>query len=225
MSNLLFIDDDLEILAINAKFFTKEGYNVTTASTVKDGIRLLKNINPDCIILDIMMPEQNGFTACRMIRDFSLAPIIFLSGCTSEDDKVNGLLLGADDYMIKPYSFRELAARIQVQLRRHKAIACNNILSSPPLTLNLVLHKAYYNNEEIPLSNREYQLLYLLISNPNQPVTFKEIGKYMWKYYSEEDRRTIMVTASRLRKKLESYTGPMNMIETVWSKGYKFNKK
>jgi DNA-binding response OmpR family regulator len=225
MANLLFIDDDTDISAINAKFFSKEGHTVKIASTAKKGIALLKTFLPDCIILDVMMPEQNGFDTCREIRTFSTAPIIFLSGCTTEDDRIKGLMIGADDYIIKPYSFRELSARIQVQLRRHIGNSNPSFLSYPPLSLDLRLHKAFYNKEEIQLSNREYELLYLLVSHPNQTVTFKEIGVSMWENYLETDRRTIMVTASRLRKKLEGYPNLVNIIETVWSKGYKFIAK
>lgn len=225
MANLLFIDDDTEISTINGKYFTKQGHIVKTAADAKSGIRLLKDFRPDCIILDVMMPEQNGFETCQIIRTHSSCPIIFLSGCTSEDDKINGLMLGANDYMVKPYSFRELSARIQVQLRTNMGVANKSVLSYPPLTLDFVAHKAFHNKEEIPLSKREYELLYLLVSQPNQAITFEEIGTAMWKYYSEADRRTIMVTASRLRKKIEDYPGLTNMIETVWSKGYKFIAK
>ena len=136
-------------------------------------------------------------------------------------------MLGADDYVVKPYSLRELSARIQVQIRRHNESASNSktILSYPPLKLDLAKHKAFYNDQEILLSNREYELLYLLVSNPNQVMTFEDIGNSIFECYTESDRRTIMVTASRLRKKFESYVGLSDIIETVWSKGYLFRIK
>lgn len=226
MANLLFIDDDTDISTINAKYFTKLGHTVKTAPDTGSGIKLIKSFSPDCIILDVMMPNQNGFEACKLIKNICMAPIIFLSGCSSEEYKVNGLMLGADDYIVKPYSFKELSARIQVQLRRHMTTASHSsLLCYPPLSLDFILHKAYYNKEEIHLSNREYELLYLLMSHPNELVTFEEIGNSMWEYYSDIDRRTIMVTASRLRKKVSDYSGLENVIETVWSKGYKFIAK
>ena len=221
MSNILFIDDDRDILDINLKYFTKEGYTVKTTSRPEETFQLIKGFQPDCIILDVMMPGVNGFELCKRIRTLSTAPIIFLSGRTTENDKVRGLKLGGDDYVIKPYSFRELSARIQVQLRRCK----ERMISHPPLSLDLTHHKAYYKEEEIILSNREYELLYLLMSNANQLVTFEAIGRYLWNAYTENDRQTIIVVASRLRKKLELYEGLTNIIETVWSKGYTFHAK
>ena len=227
MAKLLLIDDDTEVLSINKKYFMKEHYEVKTADSAEKGLKLLSTFEADCILLDIMMPGMDGFEACKRIRKISKAPISILSGKTSEDDKINGLLLGADDYMIKPYSLRELSARIQVQIRRHAAseVASATVLSFPPLKIDIAMHKAYYDTEEILLSNREYELLYLLASRPNTPVTFEEIGVAVFGSYVESDRRTIMVTASRLRKKLESYTGLSNYIETVWSKGYLFRVK
>lgn len=227
MSKLLLIDDDIEVLSINKKFFTKEKYEVKVADSAEKGLKILSSFQADCILLDIMMPGMDGFEACKRIRKITQAPIIILSGRTTEDDKINGLLLGADDYMIKPYSLRELSARIQVQIRRHNATeaASATTINYPPLKLDLAMHKAFYDDEEILLSNREYELLYLLASKPNQAITFEEIGQSVFGSYVESDRRTIMVTASRLRKKLENYTGLSNFIETVWSKGYLFRVK
>lgn len=226
MSKLLLIDDDTEVLAVNKRYFLKEGYEVKAVINAMNGIQMLKEFKADCILLDVMLPGINGFDACKQIRTITNAPIIFLTGRTSEDDKINGLLLGADDYVIKPYSLRELSARIQVQIRRHAGnTSTSTTISYPPLLLNLGTHKAFYNEEEIPLSNREYELLYHLVSHPNETITFEEIGEAIWGTYTDNDRRTIMVTASRLRKKFESFIGLSEIIETVWSKGYKFRTR
>jgi len=223
MSRVLLIDDDTEVLAVNQKYFMKEGYEVKTATSAASGIEVLKAFQADCIVLDVMMPGIDGFKAYEKIKTLTMAPVIFLTGRASEDDKINGLLLGANDYIIKPYSLRELSARIQVQIRRSQgSISDATKISYPPLLLDLAIHKAFYNEEEIPLSNREYELLYLLVFRPNETVTYKDIGSSMWGLYSETDRRTIMVTASRLRKKFDNYVGLSEFIETVWSKGYKF---
>ncbi|WP_455717432.1 response regulator transcription factor [Anaerosporobacter sp.] len=222
MSKLLLVDDDIDVLSVNKKYFTKEGYEVKVASNAITAIKLLKTFSADCIILDVMMPGLNGFDACKQIRTITNSPIIFLTGCSNEKDTINGLLIGGDDYIIKPYSLKELSARIQVQIRRtSKAYEDSTTISCPPLFIDLVGHKALFNDEDIPLSNREYELLYLLATKPNCTVTFEDIGIAMWGTYSETDRRTIMVTASRLRKKLEDYIGLSEYIETVWSKGYK----
>jgi DNA-binding response OmpR family regulator len=226
MSKLLLIDDDTEVLDINKKYLEKEGFEVKLAASAADGIKMLADFSVDCIILDIMMPGIDGFKACKRIKKITGAPIIFLTGRSFEEDKIKGLMLGADDYIIKPYSLRELSARIHVQIRRHQGPASNrNTIIYPPLKLNITKNKAYYNDDEILLSNREYELLYLLVSKENKVVTFEDIGNSMWGIYQELDRRTIMVIASRLRKKLEDYIGLSEMIETVWSKGYKFTAK
>lgn len=227
MSKLLFVDDDKEFLLVNKKFFLQEGYEVKAVTGGKQALRMLKEYPADCIILDVMMPDMDGFTTCAEIRKFSNAPIIFLTGRGDENDKINGLLTGGDDYIVKPYSYRELSARIQVQLRRSAINSVSQANSSttieyPPLTLDVVSHIAYYNDEEIPLSNREYELLHLLVTNPNLVISFEEIGEKIWGSYTSADRRNITVTASRLRKRFEAYTGLSNFIQTEWSKGYKF---
>ena len=223
---VLVVEDDEIILEGLKIALQQEGYEVKAVSSGKQAIRMLKEFPADCIILDVMMPEMDGFETCKEIRKFSNAPIIFLTGRGDENDKIEGLLNGGDDYIVKPYSFRELSARIQVQLRRS---AINNVNSStsskieyPPLTLDLVSHIAYYNEEQIPLSNREYELLHYLVTNPNIVLTFEQIGEKIWGSYTSADRRTITVTASRLRKKFEAYTGLSTFIQTEWSKGYKF---
>lgn len=226
MTKLLLIDDDKEVLSVNAKYFSKNSYEVKYAENAINGLKILKEWKADCILLDIMMPGMDGFEACKRIRKITDAPVIILSGKTAEDDKINGLMFGADDYVIKPYSLRELNARIQVQIRRSakaaEAESSSHTLSYPPITLDLVMHKAYYNDEEMALANREYELLYILMSKPNTPVTFQEIGEELFGSYVDTDRRTIMVTASRLRKKLQSFDDITNVVETVWSKGYLF---
>lgn len=227
---LLFIDDDNEVLQMNKQFFLNAGYAVATTTSAQKGIALLDKHNFSCVILDVMMPSLNGLDSCKLIREKSDVPIIFLSGKVSEEDRIEGLLLGADDYITKPYSLRELAARIEVNIRRHqsvnKKVQDSSILELPPLSIHLIDHKAFYNNdEEIPLSNREFILLQLLASKPGETFTFEEIGNKVWGSYLETDRRSIMVNVSRLRKKLDYYEGLQDIIQSVWSKGYKLSPK
>lgn len=224
MSNILFVDDDYDFLEINARYFTKEGHVVKTSSNPEHTFRLLRSFQPDCIVLDVMMPEMNGFEICKRIRTFSKVPIIFLSARTGEGDITKGLFLGGDDYLVKPYSFRELSARIKVQLRHNSRID-NNRISHPPLSLDIKQHKAFYNNKDLLLSNREYDLLLLLVTNSNQVMTYETISNKIWGVYTKNDRKTIMVIASRLRKKLDAYHELNNVIESVWSKGYTFHTK
>lgn len=223
MAKLMLIDDDKEVLSINYKYFQKKGYQVSAYATAVAAIKALAHNQPDCILLDVMLPELNGFQAFPKIRERTDAPVIFLTGRVEENDKIKGLLLGADDYIVKPYSLRELEARIMVQLRKHTPKTVSSLLEFPPLSIDTTAHKVFYEkSEEIILSNREYEFLALLATHPREPMTFQAIGEQLWGTYSDNDRRTIMVNASRLRKKLSSYAGLENCIETVWSKGYQF---
>lgn len=238
MSKLLLVDDDKEVLKINAKYFQQLKYEVEYATNAKAALKKLDSFTPDCIVMDVMMPGMDGFKACTKIKEICNAPIIFLTGRDSEEDKIQGLLLGADDYMVKPYSLRELEVRIQVMIRRYQstvaAPSSSNILDFPLLRINKELHKAFYKRgtdketisvEELQLTNKEYDMLSLLASSPDKIFTFEDIGNAVWGGYIEADRKTIMVTASRLRKKLDQYQGLSKYIETVWSQGYKFVSK
>lgn len=223
MATLFIIDDDSEVLNINKKYFTNEGYEVFIFDRAATAIESLSSKKPDCILLDIMMPELDGMSALPLIKERSDAPVIFLTGKTSEDDKINGLLSGADDYIIKPYSLKELSARIKVQLRKSQFSNSANLLEFPPISVDLLHHKVFYNgSEEINISNREYELIELLISKPDESVSFEEIGTKIWNVYQNSDRQSIMMMTSRLRKKLEKYSGLENCIATVYGKGYRF---
>ena len=225
MLKLLLVDDDTEVLEINQKYLSAEGFKVYTANTPLQGLQYAKQVQPDCILLDVMMPGMNGYELCEKIRNFSSVPIIFLTGKDSEDDKINGLMTGADDYIVKPYSLRELKARIDVILRRfqntQKATNTNTLVFGN-LTIDKVAHKAIYKDEDLQLANREYEVLLYLATHPNIEVTFEELGTALFGTYQEGDRRSIMVNVSRLRKKMTLDFELENMIETVWSKGYKF---
>ena len=228
MSKLLLIDDDDEVLTINKKYLCREGFQVYTTSNPMQGIQLVKELQPDCILLDIMMPGMDGFELCSSIRRFSSIPIIFLSGKTSENDKITGLLTGADDYIVKPYSLRELKVRIDVLLRRAKPsspITQTNQISFGDLVIDKLTHKAFFKKEDLQLANREYEVLLYLASHPNQEITFEELGTALFGTYQEIDRRSVMVNVSRLRKKMSIDPLLERFITTVWSKGYKFEAK
>lgn len=225
MKKLLLIDDDTEVLSINQKYLSGEGYKVYTSDNALQGIQYAKLVQPDCILLDIMMPKMDGYEVCKNIRKFSSVPIIFLTGKDSEDDKIEGLITGADDYIVKPYSLRELKARIDVLLRRQnytKTQTDSNLLILGNLSIDKLAHKATYKGEDLQLANREYEVLLFFATHPNIEITFEELGTALFGTYQESDRRSIMVNVSRLRKKMTLDFELENMIETVWSKGYKF---
>lgn len=228
MATILMIDDDAEVLEINRKYLVGEGFTVHTAANPLLGIECAKTIHPDCILLDVMMPELNGFQVCEALRKFTTAPIIFLTGKDSEDDKITGLTTGADDYIVKPYSLRELKARIDIHLRRTTPTQPpveSHILTIRNLSIDRLEHKAIYKGTDLGLAKREYEVLVYLATHPNQEITFEELGTALFGSYMENDRRSLMVNVSRLRKKMTLDHELENMIETVWSKGYKFIAK
>lgn len=223
---LLLVDDDKEVLDINKTYFEKEGYFVASATSAKEAMTYMKKNAFSCIVLDVMMPDVDGLTFCKTIRKYSDVPIIFLSGKAEEDDRINGLLLGADDYLTKPFSLRELSVRIALHIRRYEASRkvsnSSSLLEFPPMVIDVLSHKVFWNEEEIPLSNKEFELLYFLAGKAGEACTFEEIGTAVWGSYIDSDRRSIMVNVSRLRKKLENYTKLDGIVESVWSKGYRF---
>ena len=228
MIKILMIDDDLEVLEVNKKFFEEKECRVEVCSEAVKALELVKSFKPNCIFLDVMMPELDGFALCRQIREVTDVPVLFLSGRVSEDDKVEGFEAGGDDYIEKPYSLRELYVRMTAHVRKSMASAKKEkssvTIDLNPFYLDKEKHKLFYEGDEIPLSNKEYDLILFLAKNVGKEITFEEIGTQLWGSYIETDRRNVMVNVSRLRKKIESQTGIDNFIETVWSKGYKLVK-
>lgn len=225
MANILLIDDDAEVLTINKKYLSGEGHKVYATTDPDKGIQFIKKSSLDCIILDIMMPGIDGYEACRKIRVFSTVPIIFLTGKSSEDDKIDGFMMGADDYIVKPYSLRELKARIEVLLRRSGQQTVkkdSHILQFGNLQIDQIAHKAYFKDKDLCLANREYEVLLFMATHSNKEITFEELGTTLFGTYQKDDRRIVMVNVSRLRKKMNIDFELENLIETVWSRGYRF---
>ena len=225
MAEILLIDDDREVLEINRKYLTGEGFTVYTADSPRKGIAYAKKLSPDCILLDVMLPEMDGYEVCRRIRSFSAVPVLFLTGRGTEDDKIDGLTSGGDDYIVKPYSLRELKARIDVILRRMNqlhAASESHILTFGSLSIDKVAHKAFFQGTDLNLANREYEVLLYLAEHPDREVTFEELVTALFGSYQENDRRSVMVNVSRLRKRFEGNYELENRIETVWSRGYRF---
>lgn len=225
MAEILLIDDDREVLEINRKYLTGEGFTVYIADSPRKGIAYAKKLSPDCILLDVMLPEMDGYEVCRRIRSFSAVPVLFLTGRGTEDDKIDGLTSGGDDYIVKPYSLRELKARIDVILRRMNQLHAateSHILTFGSLSIDKVAHKAFFQGTDLNLANREYEVLLYLAEHPDREVTFEELGTALFGSYQENDRRSVMVNVSRLRKRFEGNYELENRIETVWSRGYRF---
>jgi len=224
MYKLLIIDDDREMLDITSANFREKGYRVYTMTGGKNAVTFIRENSPDCVILDVMMPGLDGFRVCENIRKASSVPIIFLTGRVSEEDKVSGLLIGADDYIEKPYSFRELEARVQVSIRRTQTASPGKLLF-PPLEIDIEGHRVLCDGKDLRLTAQEYDILYFLVTSDKDVITYEDIGVRIWGSYREPDRRSVMVMVSRLRKKMASNCVADSMIETVWTEGYKFTGK
>jgi len=221
MHKLLLIDDDREMLEITEEGFREQGYAVMAMHSGENAVACIEECTPDCVILDVRIPGSSGFDICEDIRMISDVPIIFLTGSVSEDDKVRGLLLGADDYVEKPYSFRELEARVRAAIRRTQEVLPGKLLF-PPLEIDIENHRASCDGQDLQLTTQEYNILYFLATSKKDVITYMDIGKQIWGSYREQDRSSVMVMISRLRKKLEVNPITAELIETVWSKGYKF---
>ena len=220
---ILLVDDDREVLMLIGSYLQQKGLNVILADSVPEALEYLNKSTFHCIVLDVMMPGTDGFEAFLHFRKMSSASILFLTGRTEDSDRIRGLLLGADDYLNKPCSPEELYLRIMINIRKQHVNYQSGVLEFPPLTIHLLQHRVYYDStEEIALSQREFELLALLAQHANEPMTFEQIGTVLNGTYIAADRKNIMVTASRLRKKMEGYVGLEHIIETVWGTGYRF---
>lgn len=220
---VLLIDDDCDMLSLTGVYLRENGYEVDTAASVNAAVDCILTARPDCIVMDVMMPGTDGFDGISKIKSVTDAPVLFLTGKDDEADKIRGLSLGAEDYIVKPCSLKELSLRIQIHIRKNAVSEKRaGVMEFSPLRIELLTHKAYYNDDEIPLSNREFDMLVSLAKNLGRTVTFEELGSELFGTYLDSDRKNVMVCASRLRKKLEGYVGLEKMIETVWGKGYCF---
>ena len=219
---VLLVDDDREAALINQRYLEKNGFSAAVCPDGPDAVRFLKEHAADCIVLDVMMPGPDGFQIFPEIKKVSDAPVLFLSGRADAEDRIRGLSLGADDYITKPCSLEELVLRIEINIRKSKRTERKpDVIEVPPLEIRLLERKVFAGTEEVLLSNREYELLLLLAETPNETRTFEAIGNAINGSYLNADRQAVMMTASRLRKKLEQYAGITGLIETVWGEGYR----
>ncbi|WP_027398557.1 response regulator transcription factor [Anaerovorax odorimutans] len=227
--NLIYIaDDEINICNIIKSFLVKEGYEV---ETFNDGISIINAFNkkePDMIILDIMMPDIDGYSVCSAVRQKSGLPIIIVSAKDTEPDKIAGLTLGSDDYLTKPFSPMELIARVKSIFRRiefDKNIEQpNNILHISDIILDIDNKQAFIGENDIGLTMMEFSLLLYLASNKNRSVSRNELLDKVWGFENEVETRATDDMIKRLRKKL-SNSGSLLKIETVWGFGFKILNK
>ena len=222
-NKVLIADDDQHIAELIKVYFEKDGFSTVTANNGKKAVELFKSEAPAIVILDVMMPEMDGWQVCREIRRVSNIPIIMLTAKGETFDKVLGLELGADDYMVKPFEPKELIARVKAVLRRSdtKEASAEKEIVFPNLTINLSNYELKINGNIVEIPPKELELLYFLASNPNRVFTREQLLEEVWGFDYFGDSRTVDVHIKRLREKLEGVEANWQL-KTVWGVGYKF---
>ena len=222
-NKVLIVDDDEHIVELIKLYMDKEGFDTVTANNGKKAVELFKSEAPAIVILDVMMPEMDGWQVCREIRRVSNIPIIMLTAKGETFDKVLGLELGADDYMVKPFEPKELLARVKAVLRRSDTKESNaeKEIVFPNLTINLSNYELKINGNIVEVPPKELELLYFLASNPNRVFTREQLLEEVWGFDSFGESRTVDVHIKRLREKLEGVEANWQL-KTVWGVGYKF---
>ena len=225
----ILVVDDEALLVKGIRFnLQNEGYDVITGSDGLDAVQLVQEQSPDLVVLDVMMPNMDGLTACAKIREFSDVPIIMLTAKTDDMDKLMGFDHGADDYLTKPFNILELKARIRALLRRaggsEKKVAAANTLSIGTITLDLDARNAYRDGNIANLTAKEFDVIEFLMRNPNRVYSREALLDTIWAYEYRSDIRTVDVHIRRLREKLEENPAEPKYILSKWGVGYYFRK-
>ena len=228
MDKILVADDDLNICELLRLYLEKEGFEVVMAHDGEEAIARFESEKPSLILLDIMMPKLDGWQVCRQIRQKSDCPIIMLTAKGETFDKVLGLELGADDYVVKPFDTKEIVARIKAVLRRSgpAGAAANEVkeVSYDKLTVNMTRYELKVDGKVVDAPPKELELLFHLASNPNRVFTRDQLLDEVWGFEYYGDSRTVDVHIKRLREKLEGVSDQWSL-KTVWGVGYKFEVK
>ena len=223
---ILVVDDDQNICELLRLYIEKENFEVAVANDGRRALELFDSFSPDLILLDIMLPELDGWQVCREIRKKSQCPIIMLTAKGEVFDKVLGLELGADDYVVKPFETKEVVARIKAVLRRMGKNAADTVkeVKYDKLSINLTNYELKVNGVQIDTPPKEMELIYHLASNPNRVFTRDPLLDEVWGFDYYGDSRTVDVHVKRLREKLEGVSDKWSL-KTVWGVGYKFEVK
>jgi DNA-binding response OmpR family regulator len=227
VKRILIIEDDLDIAELERDYLQLNGYK---AEIVQDGLQGLKKAVSgmyDVVVVDLMLPNKNGFEIIKEIRRSKEIPIIVVSARNDDIDKIRGLDFGADDYLTKPFSPAELAARIKAHITRYKRLKGNTakseVIQHKGLEINTASHKVFVIGREIQLTTKEYELLVFLASNPNIVFSKEHIFDTIWGDQYHSDTATVAVHIQKIRKKIEKDSSNPEYIETLWGTGYRFN--
>ena len=221
---ILIVDDDANISDLLKLYFENEGYTVRTAADGVEGVGCFKAFEPDIVLLDIMMPKKDGWQVCREIREISSCPVIMVTAKGEVFDKVLGLELGADDFVVKPFDMKELSARVKAVLRRYQSQGGDGdeeIIRFENMEISLQKYELKLRGQTVDIPPKELELLYFLASNCNRVFTRDQLLDKVWGFDYLGDSRTVDVHVKRLREKLEGVSERWKL-KTVWGIGYKF---
>ena len=229
---ILVVDDEAEIADLIEVYLKNENYTVFKFYSAKEALDCIENTPLDLAILDVMLPDMNGFTLCQKIREKHTYPVIMLTAKDTETDKITGLTLGADDYITKPFRPLEMVARVKSQLRRYKKYNLPNeektehILQCADLVVDMKKHECLLNDKPISLTPTEFSILQILLENKGNVISGEELFHKIWKdeYYTKSNN-TITVHVRRLREKLKDTLENPKYIKTIWGVGYKIDEK
>ena len=223
-TKMLIVDDDTNICDLLKRYFENEGYSVKTANNGVEGVSFFKIYDPDIVLLDIMLPKKDGWQVCREIRESSAKPIIMITAKDEVFDKVLGLELGADDFVVKPFDMKELSARVKAVLRRYQAHTTqsdDDVIKFDNIEISLRKYELKLAGKSVDVPPKELELLYFLASNSNRVFTRDQLLDKVWGFDYLGDSRTVDVHVKRLREKLEGISDKW-VLKTVWGVGYKF---
>ena len=229
-SKILIVDDEREIADVVALYLQNENYDVVKAYNGKDALRLVEEEKPDMALLDVMLPDIDGFTILQKIRENYTFPVIMLTAKTEYMGKITGLTLGADDYIAKPFNPLELVARVKAQLRRFTKYnegskTQEDLIDFGGLLLNRNTHECVYNEKKLTLTPIEFDILWILCENRGQVISSEQLFEQVWKEkYYKNSNNTVMVHIRHLREKMSGPTGKSDFIKTVWGVGYRVEK-
>ena len=227
MSTILIIEDETAIAELEKDYLELSNFDVTIENDGCEGAARALNESFDLIILDLMLPNMDGFEICKIIREKKNTPIIMVTAKKDDIDKIRGLGLGADDYMTKPFSPSELVARVKAHLARYKRLTTsgmpeNEMIEIRGLKIDKTARRIYINGEEKTFTTKEFDLLTFLAQHPNHVFSKEELFKEIWEMESVGDIATVTVHIKKIREKIEKSTSKPQYIETIWGVGYRF---
>jgi DNA-binding response OmpR family regulator len=218
---VLLVEDEPEIVALLTDFLAVEGFGVLCAGDAHGAIDALDGRGVDCVVLDVMLPGASGFDVCRRIRERSDVPVLFLSARGEDDDKLRGLALGADDYIVKSATPAEVVARIKAVLRRSENGRSTSRLRYGRLEVDIAAHEVLVEGEPVALTAREFELLTLFVTHPRQVLSREQIFERVWGSWG--DRSAVSIYVRKLRDKLEVDARHPDLLVTLWGVGYRFD--